>query len=101
LSIESQPYTDNYFVGRTKVPGTMYSFEYRGYRFVMHKPMRPSGLFYGPGWMFSISGVPVCVIMNMDASNALAEFERLSELLGDRFEPKLRETMARNGKKVR
>lgn len=101
LTITSTPFTGAYFIGKVKVPGKIYEVVYKHRTFMMHKPIRPSGVFYGPGWMFSIMGVPVCVIMNMDENNALAEFERLSEMLGERFSIKLDETLSRNARKIR
>ena len=89
------------FIGKLRIPGAVYAVEYRGRTFKVHKPLRPSGVFYGPGWMFSVDGIPVCVLMHMDLENAIAEFERLSDMLGDRYEGKLKDTLVKNAKKVR
>lgn len=101
LTLFATPTKEPLFIGKIRIPGAVYDVAYRGQVFKMHKPLRPSGIFYGPGWMFSLNSVPVCVLMNMDSDNALAEFERLSGLLGERFDSKLGETLERNAKKVR
>lgn len=101
LTLVATPAKEPLFIGKIRIPGAVYDVEYRGKTFKMHKPLRPSGIFYGPGWMFSFDGVPVCVLMHMDGDNAIAEFERLSGMLGERFDGKLSETLARNAKKVR
>lgn len=101
MTLVATPAKGALFIGKLRIPGAVYDVEYRGRLFKIHKPLRPSGIFYGPGWMFSLDGVPVCVLMHMDLENAVVEFERLSGLLGERFDSKLDETLARNAKKVR
>lgn len=93
----SQPY----FIGRTRIPTPVYSFEYAGRTIHVHKPLRPSGVFYGPGWQCSHEGVPICVFMNVDFIEATETFVRLSNMLGDDYEPKLVATLERNAKKVK
>lgn len=92
----------DYRIKGLKPQGTVTTIKRNGKTFHVHRPVLKNGFKANKGWQFSHEEMPVSLIAppltDKDTrEEAIAVFDYLLQMLGDRFEYKFAEVKQKNG----